>query len=139
MENLIRNKIKENMKNKNKIATITYRSILDNAQKYAKNDGNRELNDDDIIKAIKNEIKQLEDLYQFVKNDSDKTVELIEKIDYCKEVLPKQASEEDILNYLKDNNIEKNIGICMKSLKEHFGSNMDGKMANGVVRNYIGG
>ena len=35
--------------------------------------------------------------------------------------------------------VEKNIGVCMKSLKAKFGNTLDGKMANGVVRQYIGG
>ena len=39
---------------------------------------------------------------------------------------------------LIDNNIEKNIGVCMKTLKNHFGSNMDGKLAQSVVKSYIG-
>lgn len=138
MENLVRNKIKEAMKNKNKNATVTYRSVLDNAQKYAKADGNRAVTNDDIVKAIKNEIKQLNDLYEYAKADETKATEICEKIKYCQNILPQQASEEEILDYLNANNIEKNIGICMKALKKHFGSNIDGKMANGVVRKYIG-
>lgn len=54
MEAKIRSLIKEAMIEKNKNKQITYKSILENAQKIAKNDGNREMTDSDIIKAAKN-------------------------------------------------------------------------------------
>ena len=49
------------------------------------------------------------------------------------------VTEDQIIEYLTTNNIEKNIGVCMKALKAQFGSTLDGKMANGVVRQYING
>lgn len=138
MEQKIRDLIKKSMLEKNKNAQLTYKSILENAQKYAKADGNRNVTDDDFVKAAKNEIKQLKDLLEYCEVSSDKYFEITHKIDYCVNILPAMATEEDIINYLVSNNIDKNIGVCMKSLKEHFGSNMDGKMANGIVRKYIG-
>ena len=63
--------------------------------------------------------------------------EIAEKIAYCQEILPKAITEDQILEYLNTNNIEKNIGVCMKTLKTQFGSALDGKVAQGVVRQYI--
>lgn len=139
MEARVRMLIKDAMKDKNEAAKLTYRSILENAQKIAKNDGNRAVTDDDFIKAAKNEIKQLNDLYEYVKNDSVRATEIAEKVGYCQGLLPQAVTEEQILEYLNTNNIEKNIGICMKNLKAQFGSALDGKMAQGVVRQYIEG
>ena len=47
------------------------------------------------------------------------------------------VTAEEITEYLTSNNIEKNIGVCMKTLKAQFGSNLDGKMAQGIVKEYI--
>ena len=47
------------------------------------------------------------------------------------------VTAEEITDYLTSNNIEKNIGVCMKSLKTKFGNTLDGKMANVIVRQYI--
>ena len=138
MEAKVRQLMKQAMIDKNENAKITYRSILENALKIAKNDGNRAVINDDFIKAAKNEVKQLNDLYEFAKNDPVRSVEIKEKVGYCEAILPQMVSEEQILEYLTSNNIEKNIGICMKSLKIQVGNNLDGKMDNGVVKQYIG-
>lgn len=139
MQNKVRQLIKQAMIDKNENAKTTYKSILDNALKIAKNDGNREVTNDDFIKAAKNEVKQLNDLLEYVKNDTERSNEINEKLKYCDVILPQMVTAEQITEYLTSNNIEKNIGVCMKSLKTKFGSTLDGKMANGIVRQYIGG
>lgn len=139
MEATVRQYIKEAMIEKNEAAKLTYKSILDGAFKIAKTDGNRTVTDDDFVKAAKNEIKQLNDLAGYVKNDPTRTIEIAEKISYASKLLPEVIGEQQILDYLTQNNVEKNIGICMKTLKTQFGSALDGKMAQGVVRQYIGG
>lgn len=138
MEQKVRQLIKEAMVNKNKNMQLTYKSILDGALKIAKADGNRTMTNTDIVKSIKNEIKQLNDLLAYIKDKSDpKYVEITEKIVYCQNILPAQATEADILLFLQSNNIDKNIGVCMKTLKEHFGESFDGKIAQQVVKSYI--
>lgn len=137
MENKVRQLIKESMIEKNENKKTTYKSILDNALKIAKTDGNRDVTDDDFVKAAKKEIKQLNDLYEYVKNDSVKSTEIAEKINYCEAILPKMATEEQIMEYLTANNIDKNIGVCMKSLKAHFANILDNRIAQGVVKQYI--
>ena len=139
MQNKVRQLIKQAMIDKNENAKTTYKSILDNALKIAKNDGNREVTNDDFIKAAKNEVKQLNDLLEYVKNDTERSNEINEKLKYCDAILPQMVTAEQITEYLTSNNIEKNIGVCMKSLKTKFGSTLDGTMANGIVRQYIGG
>ena len=129
--------MKQAMIDKNENAKITYRSILENALKIAKNDGNRAVTNDDFIKAAKNEVKQLNDLYVFAKNDPVRSAEIKEKVSYCEVILPQMVSKEQIVEYLTSNNIEKNMGICMKSLKAQFGNTLDGRMAQEVVKRYI--
>ena len=77
MESKIRALIKQSMLEKNKNKTITYRSILETAQKTAKKT-NVSVTDDMIVSAIKNEIKQLQDLLKFCKEGSDKFTNLSE-------------------------------------------------------------
>lgn len=138
METKVRQLMKQAMIDRNENAKITYRSILENALKIAKNDGNRAVTDDDFIKAAKNEVKQLNDLFEYVKNDVVRSAEITEKLSYCQTILPQMVTEDQIVDYLTTNNIEKNIGVCMKSLKAQFGSALDGKVANTIVRQYIG-
>lgn len=137
MEEKIRQLVKQAMIDKNEHAKVTYKSILENALKIAKADGNRAVTDDDFIKAIKNEIKQLNDLAEFVKKDDERLAVIGEKYSYCKALLPEMVTAEQITEYLTTNNIEKNIGVCMKALKAQFGNTLDGKMAQGIVKEYI--
>lgn len=137
MEAKIRHLIKDAMIDKNENAKLTYKSILNNALKIAK-DNNRPVNDDDFITSTKKEIKQLNDLLEYVKTSNVKSTEINEKINYCEKILPNMATEEQILDYLVSNNIDKNMGTCMKSLKIHFGSLLDNRVAQKIVKQYIG-
>lgn len=136
MEVKIRSLIKEAMIEKNKNKQITYKSILENAQKIAKKT-NTAVTDEMIVTATKNEIKQLNDLLEFCTAGSDKYNETTEKIKFCESVLPKMATEDEIMEFLISNMIEKNMGICMKALKEKFGANMDSKMASMIAKEYV--
>lgn len=136
METKIRALIKQSMIEKNKNKQITYKNILETAQKTAKKT-NSVVTDDMLVSATKNEIKQLNDLLKYCTPDTDKYNETKEKLLYCEIILPPMVTETDILNYLCDNQIDKNIGVCMKNLKTHFGSTMDGKMASKIVKEYI--
>lgn len=135
METKISSLIKEAMIEKNKDKQITYKNILECAQKNAKKT-NASVTDDMIVAAIKNEIKQLNDLLEFCEEGSDRYTKTKTKIGYCESVLPKMATEEEIMAYLVDNSVEKNMGTCMKALKANFGANIDGKVASTVARQY---
>jgi uncharacterized protein YqeY len=138
MEQKIRSLIKEAMQNKDKIALVTYKNILTNAQNVAKTK-QVAVTDDLVISAIKNEIKQLNDVIDYYEENSDGYKEVKNKLALCEVLLPKMASEQDILEYLQNNHIEKNMGVCMKSLKSNFGAMMDGKMASNIAKQYISG
>lgn len=138
MENKIRTLIKEAMIEKNKSKQITYKNILEAAQKIAKTT-NSEVTDEMIVKAAKSEIKQLNDIIGYYADGSNQKSEIIEKINYCEAILPQMVSDEEVMSYLVDNNIEKNIGLCMKVLKSEFGANMDGRAASVVVKRYVNG
>ena len=138
MESQIRSLIKKSMQEKNKTALVTYKSILENAQKIAKTKGaDVQVTDDMVIKAIQNEIRQLKDVEQYCSNDPARLSEISCKVGYCEALLPQMASDDEVMTYLTENQVEKNIGMCMKSLKEHFGSKLDGKAASAVAKRYV--
>lgn len=136
MEKTLRDLIKKAMIEKDKNAQLTYKSILENAQKLAK-EKKEDINDSYIIAAAKKEIKQLEDLLKYCEANPDKATEVETKIELAERILPKMTSENDIKNFLIGNNIERNMGVCMKALKAEFKDSLDGKAASGVVKEYI--
>lgn len=138
MEKKIRALILEGMREKNKVKTTTYKSILEGAQKIAKSQGaDVAVTDEMVVKAIQNELKQLEDIEKYCRCDATRWAKIKEEVRYCNAVLPKMASDEEVLAFLTENGIEKNIGACMKALKEHFGSNLDGRYASAVAKGYV--
>ena len=136
MEKMLRDLIKKAMIEKNKLAQLTYKSILENAQKLAK-EKKEGVNDSYIIAAAKKEIKQLEDLLSYCKEGTEQYNEVKAKIELAEGILPRMTSKEDIMNYLVSENIEKNMGICMKALKLRFKDSLDGRLASGIVKEYI--
>lgn len=136
MEKQLRDLIKKAMIEKDKLAQLTYKSILENAQKLAK-EKKEDVNDSYIISAAKKEIKQLEDLLKYCEEGSEKFNETRTKIDLAESILPRMTSKEDIMNYLVSENVEKNMGVCMKALKSRFKDSLDGRLASGVVKEYI--
>lgn len=136
MEKMLRDLIKKAMIEKNKLAQLTYKSILENAQKLAK-EKKEDVNSSYIISAAKKEIKQLEDLFKYCKEGTEQYNETKTKIELAEGILPRMTSKEDIMNYLVSENVEKNMGICMKALKSRFKDSLDGRIASGVVKEYI--
>ena len=136
MEKMLRDLIKKAMIEKNKLAQLTYKSILENAQKLAK-EKKEDVNSSYIISAAKKEIKQLEDLLKYCKEGTEQYNETKTKIELAEGILPRMTSKEDIMNYLVSENVEKNMGICMKALKSRFKDSLDGRIASGIVKEYI--
>lgn len=145
MINKLRTLIKEAMIEKketgNHIKYSVYKNILDKAQKDAKDKHlENNISDEIVVNAAKKELKQLNDTLSYIKDEtSDKFIEVTESIKIVEEFLPKQASAEEIKTFLVESNAEKNMGKCMKALKEKFGSNFDGKKASAIVKEYISG
>ena len=136
MEKKLRELIKQSMIEKNKLKQNVYKSILDGAQKIAKQT-NGDISDEMVIRAIKNEIKQLNELQKYCEQDICRLAEIRVKTQYCEELLPKMATAQEMIKFLDARQIDKNMGACMKALKEQFGSLFDGKAAQEAVKSYI--
>ena len=137
MEKKLRELIKQAMLEKNTEKKQTYKNILETAQKIAK-EKKTEVTDSLIFDAAKKEIKQINDLLAYVKETDDKYTVLVQNKEYAESILPKMVSEQEILDFLTSNNIDKNMGTCMKALKAEFKDSLNGKLASQTVRKYLG-
>lgn len=125
---------RENNTKENAIRYQTLKNVLETAQKLAKQT-NVEVNDKFIFDALKKEIKQANDVLEYVKNNEDRKNETMLVISICEELLPKMASEDEVRTFVNANKeTYNNIGAMMKALKEYFGDTLDGKMASQVVK-----
>ena len=137
MEQKLRDLIKQAMLEKNTEKKQTYKNILETAQKIAK-EKKTEVTDSLIFDAAKKEIKQINDLLSYVKETDNKYKVLVQNKEYAESILPKMVSEQEILDFLTSNNIDKNMGTCMKALKAEFKDSLDGKLAAKTTKKYLG-
>ena len=145
MEKKLRQLIKEAMiakmkdksvENENKYQTL--KNILETAQKVAKEKRIEELSDSMIVDAAKKEIKQLNDLLVYCKDNETKKVEIDICLTTAELLLPQMATREEISLFVEKNkNIAENIGAMMKLLKAEFGDTLDGKLASQIVKEIL--
>ena len=137
--------LKDAMKNKNKNVKDIVKAIVSKAKGYAK-EKLREVNDEDIIRAIKSELKQTQDaLSQMKDNFSEEQIKDYEgRINIIKAYLPKQYSEDEIKTFVdvlfSETGLEKNIkamGTAMKAMKEKLRNKADSALLSKTIKNYI--
>lgn len=113
----------------------TFKNILDSAQKSAKEKRIDEIDDSLIINAAKKEIKQLNELLEYCKDDADKAFEISVGIKTAEELLPKMVTQSEIEQFITDNKSEfTNIGAMMKALKAKYGDSLDSRLASQLVK-----
>lgn len=139
LRNNIKIALKEKLETKNDTKYSVYKNILDKTQKDVKEKKIEVITDDYVITAARKELKQLEDTLSYItkESDPDRYEKLTTSIAIVNGFLPKSISENEILDFLKNNDIDKNMGVCMKALKNKFGVNLDGRTASSIVKNYI--
>ena len=139
LRNNIKIALKEKLKTKNDTKYSVYKNILDKTQKDVKEKKLEVITDDYVITAARKELKQLEDTLSYItkESDPDRYEKLTTSIAIVNDFLPKSISENEILDFLKNNDIDKNMGVCMKALKNKFGVNLDRRTASSIVKNYI--
>ena len=135
MEQKLRALIKKAMIEKKETGK-TYNNIWETAQKLAKA-SLAAVNDGYIYDAAKKEMKQLADLQAFCKPGTSRYDDIAECMEIAQSILPKMATPEEILSFLRGEHLEKNMGVCMKAVKAKFGDALDGKVASMVVKQYI--
>lgn len=107
-------------KDKNAVKTTVLTMVLSETLNIAKNDGNREPSDNDVITALKRTLKKSEQSLEYKVPGSEDEVKLL------KSFLPEAMTDEQIqllVNELKTQH-GVNKGLIMKALKEIPGMDM---------------
>ena len=136
--------LKECMKNKNTVRKNVVQMVRAAILQVEK-DKQITLNDDQIIDIIAKESKKRKDsLADYEKSGrEDLIAQINEEIEVLAEYLPKQLSEEELENIIKevieeqDATSMKDMGKVMKAAKEKIGAASDGKTINGVVKKLL--
>ena len=108
-------------------------------------DGKKELQDEDVLGVISKEVKQRRDsIEDFRKGGRDDLVANAEaEIAILMEYLPKQLSEDEVRNLVKEAIAAsgaaspKDMGKVMKELMPKVKGRADGKLVNGIVKELL--
>jgi len=131
-----------------KILSAGMSSLISRIKEYAKtrsvDKANYEILDEHCIACVRKELAELEDTIKTVDPNSILLLNSIILKKQIEKYLPVSASEEDILDYMKqydsgDTLTMKDMGKIIKSLEEKFGVALDKKIASQIVKGYING
>ena len=151
----IRNDIKVAMREKNIIKKDVLKMILLKSEEIAKEDAIKNKKDlakihptdEMVIDACNKELKQLNQTKDILvsngKEDSELYKETIEKISIVTSYLPKQLSEEELKEKIREliSGIEdkSNKGLIMKTVMSNLKGKADGKIINSCVQEVLRG
>lgn len=135
-----------NFARKNKeSAKITIISTLLSAVKKAGKDKQEEITSDgDAIQVIKKFIKNTEEVKEILSSNNRETNSTDEEIKIYQNYLPKQLTEEEMRNIVKqeieklEDRSAKSMGVIMKFFKENHEGCFDGKVASNIVKELLG-
>ncbi|MCC5910336.1 MAG: GatB/YqeY domain-containing protein [Clostridiaceae bacterium] len=138
------NDLKEAMKSKNKLHKNVV-TLIRSDIKQAEVDKRVELTDEDIIEIISRQLKQRKDaLEEFRKSGRDDLVkEAEEEVEALLNYLPKQLSEEEVTDIVKETiteigaNSVKDMGKVMAAVMPKVKGKADGKIVNQVVKQLL--
>ncbi len=137
--------MKEAMKSKEKERLSTIRMLVSEIKKRQIDSG-KEFDDNDILGVIKSMVKSREDSIKAYREGGRE--DLAEKeereVEVLKAYLPKQLSEEEIAKIVEDAIKEsgaqtvRDMGKVMKIVMGKYGSQVDGKTVNRIVKEKLG-
>ena len=130
----IRKEILNAKREGNKEKSLILTTFLENAQKIAKEDKNREMTDQDLVAGVKREIKMAEQSKAAGAPYSELVFQLGASF------LPKQMTERELrvtIEAIVSDLDTPNMGLIMKELKT-FGDSVDMKAANVIIKEILG-
>ena len=130
----IRKEILNAKREGNKKKSLILTTFLENAQKIAKEDKNREMTDQDLVAGVKREIKMAEQSKAAGAPYSELVFQLGASF------LPKQMTERELrvtIEAIVSDLDKPNMGAIMKELKT-FGDSVDMKAANVIIKEILG-
>lgn len=140
----MRQMLNEARKNKNVFLKSTYEMIvckLIYEEKSGKYISGASLSDDVVQNIIIKGIKELKETQSFYKPEDVKYVELENQIKELSQYLPKEMSEDEVINIIKnivslgETNLGKVIGLTVKQV----GNSFDKSKISGLVKGVING
>lgn len=132
-------------KNKDSIRANLLTTLLGEATRIGKDDGNRESNDLEVTQTIKKFVKNAQDTLQHVYKTGDVvTIQFIkDELAILENYLPKQLDEvelrsiiETFINSLPEKS-PKQMGIVMKNLTVNHAGTYDGQLASKLVKELL--
>ncbi len=137
----IRTDMKEAMKAKDSAKLSVIRMLISEIKKRQIDTG-KEFDDNEILGVIKSMVKSREDsIAAYREGGREDLAEKEEKeVEVLKSYLPKQLSEEEIKNIveqaIKETGAQsvKDMGKVMKAVMSKYGSRVDGKTVNKIVK-----
>lgn len=120
-------------KNKDSFSALLT-ALISDISKIAKDSGNRGTTDNDSVFVIKKFLKSIDDTLSYSGIPMGNKITLQQEKSILLAYLPKQASEEELLEFIM-NHKTKSKGEIFKLLKETYNSNFDSKIANQIISN----
>lgn len=127
------------------VKTAVLTTLLSEASNVGLNDGKRDSTDAEVIAVAKKFIKGIDESLDVVQ-DEDRRLDLEFERTVISEYLPAQLDEaalrtivRDIVEDLGGNPSPKMMGMVMKTLKDVYAGQYDGKLASNVARSVLTG
>jgi uncharacterized protein YqeY len=112
---------------------LTVPLTLESGKKTTRPKKPEEITDDDILGIIKGLVKSEQTVLEFKKEESSEYLEILQSY------LPKTASREEIVAWIKENidfSQYKNKMQAMGTIMKHFGKQADGKQVNQILKEW---
>jgi len=121
------------------IKSTLLNTLIADIEKKAKDDGQRQVNDQDCIASIKKFLKNTEETIKILEADNKEALLQRRELNILKDFLPSQMNEEDIKAAVTSAIADgaSNMGAIMKSLKEKYSGLYDGKIASEVAKKLL--
>jgi len=142
MKTKLQNAMKEAMKNREKEKLQTIRMLLSAIQYEEMKQNLDSLPEESVMAVLKSEMKKRRESLEFAQKDNrEDIIETVKsEISTIEQFLPSQLSAEElekIITQLKDSEDAANLGTVMKSLKENYAGQYDGKLASEIARKVL--
>lgn len=136
--NKINNDIIASLKSGNKLKLSALRYLKSHIEKESK-DKKSEATDNMCIQIAKRLIKQNQEASQFMTNTDKVELEIGIWLHYVPKMLSEEDTKVEIDDIIKTNDITsiKQMGLCMKLLKDKFGQSINMKIASAYVKSKL--
>lgn len=131
--------LKNAMKNKEVLKKEQIKGLLTGIQ-MKEIDLKRELTEEEQVAIVKNDLKKLNEELSFsIKANREDRIEASkEKIAFIESFLPKQWTKEQIMGFFDENATkDMNIGVLNKLIRKDHASEVDGKLLNEVIKEFL--